>query len=323
MSTFRYRYEGIDAETLDNTIESGAGATLTFLTNPPWAEVTLVDDTLEDDLDEVMSEFGFVPDTTGPTVLVTGTSSYTVGVESNVLVDASGGNVMVTLADASTRVGERIFIKKVDSSANTVTVIGSGGDTVEGSVSQVLSLENDVIVVVPNTTGSNWVQQNRARAQDISFDDTGVGTGADNVQDAIGVAVASSTIRAFTAGATITVNDLVVLNALGRVIPASSSIAGGNWDVIGVAQASVVSGATVNVIVGDGQLAAMRFASAPAAAANGSRVFLSASSGFATLTPPSVGSGRVCFSVGVLQGADGASTSPDVAFRARHVAELP
>lgn len=323
MSTFRYRYEGIDPAEVDNRVESGAGSTLVYLTNSPWAEITITDNTREDDLDELMASFGFVPDATGPTVFTTG-PTHVVGTESNILVNASGAPVTVTVPDPSTVVGSRLLIKKVDSSSNAVTVVSAVG-TVEGSASQILATVDGTLNLLPDTTGSNWVMQDRPRAADVSFDDTLVGTGSNDVQGAISATYNNSVrpTRTYTAGAAITQNDLVTLDSAGDVVPASSSIAGGKWDVVGIAQASVLSGSPVDVITLDGSSASMRFGSAPAAASNGSRVFLSTSPGVATLTIASLGSQNVLFSVGILQGADGATTTPKVEFRARHVAHLP
>lgn len=173
-----------------------------------------------------------------------------------------------------------------------------------------ISVSDEGIVVEASTTSLNFIGPGVTA--------TLSGPGAVDVTIP-GASVATT----YTAGAAITVNDLVTLDSSGDVVPADSSIAGGSWDVIGVALATVPSGGTVAVQTTDGAPVPMRFIGAPAAAANGSRVFLSATSGVATLTPPVIGSGRIAFSVGLLQGADGASTTPNVVFRARYVSRLP
>lgn len=173
-----------------------------------------------------------------------------------------------------------------------------------------ISVSDEGVVVEASTTSLNFI------GPGVTATLSGAG--------AVDVTIPGSSVAAtYTAGAAITLNDLVTLNSSGEVIPADSSIAAGNWDVIGVALASAISGSSVSVQTTDGALVAMRFIGAPGAGANGSRVFLSATSGVATLTPPSIGSGEVSFSVGELQGADGATTTPDVVFRARHVTALP
>ncbi|GAF96252.1 unnamed protein product, partial [marine sediment metagenome] len=60
----------------------------------------------------------------------------------------------------------------------------------------------------------------------------------------------------------------------------------------------------------------------PGAASNGSPVFVSATAGVATLTAPT-GSGNVVYLLGILQGADGADTSPLVLFQPQFIAVRP
>ena len=61
---------------------------------------------------------------------------------------------------------------------------------------------------------------------------------------------------------------------------------------------------------------------APAAASNGSPVFVSTTAGEATLTAPT-GAGNVVYLLGILQGADGADTSPLVLFQPQFIAVRP
>lgn len=57
-----------------------------------------------------------------------------------VVMDATSGNLSVTLPSASYR--WRVSVKKIDSSANTVTVYASGIDTVDGASSFVMNVQN-------------------------------------------------------------------------------------------------------------------------------------------------------------------------------------
>lgn len=77
------------------------------------------------------------------------TGAYTATADDNlILADAAGGAFTVTLplaGDAS-----RITVKKVDASANNVTVDGSGSETIDGAANkaltaqwQTLSLQSD------------------------------------------------------------------------------------------------------------------------------------------------------------------------------------
>jgi hypothetical protein len=56
-----------------------------------------------------------------------------------VRVDASGGAVTITLPPASKFTGKVYRVKKVDSSANTVTIVPDGSDVIDGAASIVLA----------------------------------------------------------------------------------------------------------------------------------------------------------------------------------------
>lgn len=74
--------------------------------------------------------------------------------ETVVLCDASNGPITVTLPAASGVRGRRYFIKKIDSSANAVTVDGNGGDLVDGGLTAPLTDEDEAITVVSDN--STW-----------------------------------------------------------------------------------------------------------------------------------------------------------------------
>lgn len=85
----------------------------------------------------------------------TKTSSYTLVASDNVILgDASGGNVVITLPLASIASGYRFQIKKIDSSSNTTSLQCSGGDTIDGSTTAVISVQYLSITIVSD--GSNW-----------------------------------------------------------------------------------------------------------------------------------------------------------------------
>lgn len=71
-----------------------------------------------------------------------------------VLVNASGGNRTITLPDATACSGRQYIIKKIDSSANTVTISAQTGQTIDGQSSVVLSTQYQFIKVVSD--GQNW-----------------------------------------------------------------------------------------------------------------------------------------------------------------------
>lgn len=319
MSTFRYRLRGASSDALDTFVESGAGATVDLLARPPWTEVTLVDDSREPDLDEFMAGLGYVPDTTGPVVVVT--ADHVMGTESIVLVDASAGPVDITIPAVSSRVGDELVVMKVDSSSNAVTVTPTGGDTIEGQALQTFTMRGQTLRILSDDTTTDWHTVSSRRASDIVFDNTGTAIPGTSVQDALDQIVTQdlTAIETFTAGEGLAVGDLVALNAAGDVVRANSSIAGGSWRVVGVVRAAALVGAPVQVFTKFGASAMTRFAAAPAAASNGQFVFLNSSSGQAVLTPPT-SSGNSVFTVGILQGANGVTTTPLVVFHPRLVA---
>lgn len=95
---------------------------------------------------------------TGSVVLgaVTSVSTNTTLGVSNaiVLVDASGGAVTITLPTAASANGRHYTIKKIDSSANAVTIDGDGAETIDGATTQSLAVQYDALQVVSN--GTAW-----------------------------------------------------------------------------------------------------------------------------------------------------------------------
>ena len=70
------------------------------------------------------------------------------------LMDATSGNLTVTLPTANSAVGRDIDIKKIDSSANTVTIDGNGSETIDGNSGIVISSQHNSLTMVSD--GSNW-----------------------------------------------------------------------------------------------------------------------------------------------------------------------
>jgi hypothetical protein len=321
MSTRRYRWAGASSDDLNNIIEAGSGSTLDFLQRTPWVEATVVDATRDTDLDDFMAQQGYVVDTTGPTLVVTA-GPYGVGTEQTVLVDATAGPITVTMPLASSRLGNDITVQKIDGSANSVTVTRTGADTIGGAISQVLDMAGDGFLLVADPVNSEWQISQSRRATDITFDSSGLPTiTADNVQDAISDILTDDlgSIEVFTSGEALTVGDLLTLNSAGAVIRADSSIGTANYEVIGVSKETVGIGVPVQVFTHTGVVPPVRFTAAPAAALNGRLVFLSTSTGLASIAPPG-GGGNAIFTIGTLQGADGISTSPTVVFRPQLIA---
>ena len=87
----------------------------------------------------------------------TKTADFTVAGDKTIyLVDASSGNITVTLLSASAKdVTNRVYhIKKTDSSLNTVTVDGNGTETIDGGLTAVIENQFESLLLASN--GSNW-----------------------------------------------------------------------------------------------------------------------------------------------------------------------
>ena len=87
--------------------------------------------------------------------IVFGDSPYSVSVDDDFInADATLGNITVTLPSAVLYPGIPFGVKKVDVTVNTVTVQGTGGQTIDGAATKVLVNTNDYLVAVSD--GTNW-----------------------------------------------------------------------------------------------------------------------------------------------------------------------
>lgn len=91
--------------------------------------------------------------------IVTKTADYGPDAVSDtfIIVNAAGGAVVITLPDIGTpSVGKAYYIKKKDSSVNTVTIACTGVNTIDGSSTFVLTAQGEVVAVVKPDTGTDW-----------------------------------------------------------------------------------------------------------------------------------------------------------------------
>lgn len=72
-----------------------------------------------------------------------------------ILVDASGGNRLITLPTAATKQGHIFNTKKIDSSQNIVTIQPAGIETIDGITPRTLTLQNENITIQSDGV-SNW-----------------------------------------------------------------------------------------------------------------------------------------------------------------------
>ena len=83
------------------------------------------------------------------------TDSSILGVNySVILVDATSGEVTLTLPTVATSVGVKLDVKKIDSTENNVIIDGSGSETIDGVTTQTLSSQYENLTIVSN--GTEW-----------------------------------------------------------------------------------------------------------------------------------------------------------------------
>ena len=83
------------------------------------------------------------------------TGDITLGAaDSSVFVDASAGNIVVTLPAATSVPGKKYNIKKIDSSTNTVTILPVGSDLIDDFCGVVISDQYDNYT--PQSANPNW-----------------------------------------------------------------------------------------------------------------------------------------------------------------------
>lgn len=71
-----------------------------------------------------------------------------------VLVDATSGNITVDLAPAASKEGTEVIIKKIDVSANTVTIDPDSAETIDGASTKVLTTQFEVLRIASD--GVEW-----------------------------------------------------------------------------------------------------------------------------------------------------------------------
>ena len=81
-------------------------------------------------------------------------SDQTIAADSLNRGNATGGNINFTLPASSSCVGHQVLIKKIDGTANTVTILAAGSDTIDGSASVVLNTQYQARTLV--STGTGW-----------------------------------------------------------------------------------------------------------------------------------------------------------------------
>lgn len=90
--------------------------------------------------------------------VVSKTSAYTLTEANDIcLVDATGGAVTITLPTAAGKPGRTYTVKKIDASANAVTVDGDGSETIDGAANVSLAAQWDSVRLFSD--GTNWLRE--------------------------------------------------------------------------------------------------------------------------------------------------------------------
>jgi len=134
-----------------------------------------------------------------------------------------------------------------------------------------------------------------------------------------GLGIPSSVYTA-TAGEDILLGNLLCLTSTDTVFKASQTTSLNRTEIFGVAQASVLTGNPVDVLITRGALIPVRFAIPLFASDNGKIVYLG-TNGVGPLAPPSA-SGTSVVQVGVMEGSAALAVTPDVLFTPRHILDI-
>lgn len=91
----------------------------------------------------------------GPIAISTKSANYTVTLFDNVLLgNAAGGAIIFTLPPAATATGRLFYIKKIDATANAVTIQANGVEVIDGSNTQFTTTQYEEFTLISN--GTAW-----------------------------------------------------------------------------------------------------------------------------------------------------------------------
>lgn len=80
-------------------------------------------------------------------------SGFTAAAGNHYRCNATGGAFSATLPAGASNAGKLLSIKKIDSSGNAVTLVRSGGDTIDGATSLALSVQGEAALLVGHSSG--------------------------------------------------------------------------------------------------------------------------------------------------------------------------
>jgi hypothetical protein len=102
-----------------------------------------------------IDERDYLGDDTTTWPVASKTAAYTATADDRVILcDATSAAFTVTLPAAASSTGVVFYIKKIDSSANAVTIDGNGSETIDDATTQLLSSQYDCLTV--HCDGTEW-----------------------------------------------------------------------------------------------------------------------------------------------------------------------
>jgi hypothetical protein len=224
--------------------------------------------------------------------------------------DFSGGGISVDVADATNAYVVEFL---VNGTVRETVSLPSTQTTAYDDTFTYSALAGDAVSARIRRTAGSGVSDFREVTVSLDLGVFGGGGGGG------GGLTTSITIDAGEALAT---GSVVALAADGDVYLADATTSADRWRAFGVSDTVYAPAAAADVHVVVGTLQNTLFGSAPPAANNGDVVYLSETAGEATLIAPT-SSGTVVMELGVLQGANGATTTPQILWHPRYVVEIP
>lgn len=206
--------------------------------------------------------------------------------------------------------------------ASNVSVTGANltlSTLTSGSLN--LTSAGDSTYTVPNASATAWTLTDGS----VTYARVDSVTDCLELTACVQLSPGNGVVYEYTTDDSLVEGDLVYLKTNGNVAlaDADTGTLKNAW-VTGISTGTFAPAATARIVQIHGSLVPIAMTAAPAAASNGLPIYLSATAGKAsTSIPGGPASTRVVFIVGVLQGADGADTTPLAVFTPQFVSRGP
>lgn len=281
----------------------------------------------------------------------TGSASIDAATSSNLTVagtDAGALNLTLSATNAGAGTGNVLIAAddEVDVTSASLDVNTSGATTVDaasfsidGTSASNVSVTGGNLTLSTITTGSvnitsvgdsTYTVPNASATAWSLTDGSDTYARVDSVRNALELPSFVDVSAGPGLGVVLTTDDALIQGDIVNIEGTTGNVALADADtgtirdglVVGVSDGTYGAAGLANIVTVPGCLIPVRFVSAPAASANGTTVYLSTTAGQAALTIPG-GANRVVFKIGILQGANGASTTPLVLFQPQFISNGP